>query len=792
MSIAVPPPVLPSSQQGRNAGRAPLAELTNKQNQGPPSPKHKTGSVQTQHRASSKSSGSNLGEIVEDSRKSSSGSVIVRRYRKDKLLGKGGFAKVYQFTNLENQKVVAGKVVEKSSLTKSSSKQKLLAEIRIHRSLEHQHIVGFESFFEDKHNVYIMLELCSNQTLMEVIKRRKRLTEHEARYFGLQLLDAVRYLHKNNIIHRDLKLGNIFLGKDMQVKVGDFGLAAALDYAEERKQTVCGTPNYIAPEVLRGTGHSSQADIWSFGVIMYTMLVGTPPFETKDVNSTYKRIKSNSYSFPTNCGISSEARELIRASLNASPSRRPSIDQLCYYPFFVKASAAIPRSLPSSVSYQAPDMASVPCDSGYQMVMKMLEQPLRGLRSEIKRKQPVKSAGSSGRKEETNSVREAVRSLTIGDNRTTVKTRNEDHIYVTEDEALRYHGINLETGKDPTATKREKMTVTPPVAPSGTAKSPSGAEPGEPRKTTEALNTASECRNTTNKTNSPKNYSAFQRLDSNKTPAHSGIVEDRKPSYREQNECFQKARSTPKDAKDQIGSPAVDTLRKMQERLSTYEGGGSRNADARDAPQIWIARWLDYTEKYGMAYLLSNGCIGVFFNDTSKLVLASNGEDFEYVERSPSTKHTKHSEHTPVVCEHHTMSNYPDSLKKKVTLVRHFKGFLFEEQRKKGRTGSEEEAAIAKGSGTSDLTFVKKWIKTPDAILFRLSNRTVQVNFKDTSSIILCSESSLVTYADKSGNRSHHVLSKILHEGRPDISRRLRYTRDILHQLSVGKRKDGV
>eukprot|EP01138_Halocafeteria_seosinensis_P014850 gb/GECG01015160.1/.p1 GENE.gb/GECG01015160.1/~~gb/GECG01015160.1/.p1 ORF type:complete len:118 (+),score=11.62 gb/GECG01015160.1/:1-354(+) len=88
MSIAVPPPVLPSSQQGRNAGRAPLAELTNKQNQGPPSPKHKTGSVQTQHRASSKSSGSNLGEIVEDSRKSSSGSVIVRRYRKDKLLGK--------------------------------------------------------------------------------------------------------------------------------------------------------------------------------------------------------------------------------------------------------------------------------------------------------------------------------------------------------------------------------------------------------------------------------------------------------------------------------------------------------------------------------------------------------------------------------------------------------------------------------------------------------------------------------------------------------------------------------
>jgi polo-like kinase 1 len=230
----------------------------------------------------------------------------------------------------------------------------------------------------------------------------------------------------------------------------------------------------------------------------------------------------------------------------------------------------------------------------------------------------------------------------------------------------------------------------------------------------------------------------------------------------------------------------------MQKKLSSYEGSGSVGADAKRAPQVWIARWLDYTEKYGMAYLLSNGCVGVFFNDTSKIVLASNGEDFEYIERSPSTKHTKQNDYAPVLPVHHTMSNYPDSLKKKVTLLRHFKGFLFEEQRKRGAMDSDEEAAITRGSGSSDLTFVKKWIRTPDAILFRLSNRTVQVNFKDTSSIVLCSESSLVTYADKSGNRSNHVLSKILHEGRPDISRRLRYTRDILHQLSVGKRKENV
>lgn len=101
-------------------------------------------------------------------------------------------------------------------------------------------------------------------------------------------------MHLNRVIHRDLKLGNLFLTDKMEVKVGDFGLAAKLDFDGERKRTVCGTPNYIAPEVLENkNGHSYEVDIWSFGVIMYAMLIGKPPFETSDVKTTYKRIKAN-------------------------------------------------------------------------------------------------------------------------------------------------------------------------------------------------------------------------------------------------------------------------------------------------------------------------------------------------------------------------------------------------------------------------------------------------------------------------------------------------------------------
>ncbi len=96
-------------------------------------------------------------------------------------------------------------------------------------------------------------------------------------------MEACQYLHAKKVIHRDLKLGNLFLDDEMQVKIGDFGLATTLDYDGERKKTLCGTPNYIAPEMLGKKGHSFEVDIWAIGCILYTLLVGKPPFETQSL-----------------------------------------------------------------------------------------------------------------------------------------------------------------------------------------------------------------------------------------------------------------------------------------------------------------------------------------------------------------------------------------------------------------------------------------------------------------------------------------------------------------------------
>ena len=242
-------------------------------------------------------------------------------------MGKGGFAKCYEFVQCETKAVSAAKVILKSSLQRSRAKQKLMSEIKIHRSVRHQNVAQFTHFFEDSDCVYILLELCHNQSMNELLKRRKRLHELEVKSYTLQIINALKYLHSHRIIHRDLKLGNLFLNDQMEIKLGDFGLATKLDFDGEKKRTICGTPNYIAPEVLEGrAGHSYEVDIWSLGVIIYTLIIGKPPFETTDVKATYTRIKMNQYSFPDHVPISDEARDLISRILTGDPTARPNLE----------------------------------------------------------------------------------------------------------------------------------------------------------------------------------------------------------------------------------------------------------------------------------------------------------------------------------------------------------------------------------------------------------------------------------------------------------------------------------
>ncbi|KAF9360628.1 Cell cycle serine/threonine-protein kinase cdc5/MSD2 [Mortierella sp. AD094] len=256
-------------------------------------------------------------------------------YVRGPALGEGGFASCYIISDQKKNRFAA-KVIQKTDLPTYKTRQKLFAEIKIHQGLSHENIVKYYHCFEDDDFVYLVLEMCECKTLMELIKRRKRLTEPEVRYYMKEIVAACSYLHRTaSVIHRDLKLGNIFLTHDMHVRIGDFGLATLI-VKDERKKTICGTPNYIAPEILFDTdnGHSFEVDIWSIGVIMYTLLVGKPPFQTNEVKAIYKKIRDNNYVFPDDVPISDEAKNLVAALLTPTPGLRPSVEDVLNHPFF--------------------------------------------------------------------------------------------------------------------------------------------------------------------------------------------------------------------------------------------------------------------------------------------------------------------------------------------------------------------------------------------------------------------------------------------------------------------------
>nr|XP_027225033.1 serine/threonine-protein kinase PLK2-like [Penaeus vannamei] len=141
----------------------------------------------------------------------------------------GGFARVHEVTDLTTSKTYAGKIIPKCRITKPHHKEKIAREIEVHRHLRHRHVVRFHHYFEDDANVYIILENCARRSLVHVLKHRRTLTEPEVRYYMRQLAEGVAYVHQQQVIHRDLKLGNMFLTEDMVMKIGDFGLATRVD-----------------------------------------------------------------------------------------------------------------------------------------------------------------------------------------------------------------------------------------------------------------------------------------------------------------------------------------------------------------------------------------------------------------------------------------------------------------------------------------------------------------------------------------------------------------------------------
>eukprot|EP00834_Sanchytrium_tribonematis_P004671 NODE_243_length_11887_cov_0.520699.p1 type:complete len:622 gc:universal NODE_243_length_11887_cov_0.520699:5572-7437(+) len=577
-----------------------------------------------------------------------------KQYHRLSSLGQGGFAKCYKV--LSDNHEFAIKCIHKKSLKNPKHVSKLKSEIKIHSQLNHTNIVKCYSYFEDREFVYLVLELCHLKTLGSMLRTRHTLSEPECRYFMLQILHAIQYLHKNQIIHRDLKLGNILLTSQMTVKLADFGLAALVTN-EQRKKTLCGTPNYLAPEILLGTanGHSYEVDIWSYGCVLYTLLFSKPPFQSKDVNDIYHKIKNTLFEIPPN-SIHHSTDYLIHQCLQNHPEKRPSASQLLLFDYF---KCFTPKSLPVS------SLASIPqFDNEPQSVLQ--SNPQSNLQSD---------PHSLTKKQSTQSIK-----------------RVDSHLTPIKSKSIRHSSpmsIPSTPSKIPTPIKRKNTIQL-------------------------YLSNLRHC---------------FKCAEYHYIAHHAPIPWPQ-----------QSPQSTFNTLHPPKWPPHPPHL-----------------------PSIFIIKWIDYSNKIGLSYELTNGIVGILFNDLNSILINSNNTQLCQLEL------TSHQGQSQMHIMEHSVNELDGYLLKRYKMVMEFKKYMATHLSGQLKwTGSQQNGFNEQSGESNELTptvYLQKWLKFKHAVVFRFNNNQIQMNFQDHTKMILNEYGSGILYIKEKQVYSGHVEEILMQQG---------------------------
>lgn len=253
------------------------------------------------------------------------------------LVGRGSFSKVFLAYLPSSHKYFAIKSMRKDLLIDLNSVQKIDVERLIMLQVDHPFIVSMQYVFQSSHRVYFVMDYIQGGELFQYMRTQRRFAEEHVAFYSAQIVAALNYLHSNDILYRDLKPENILVSEDGYLKLSDFGLAKIAKLSN----TFCGTPEYISPEMLLGTGHDPTSDWWALGILIYEMLTGIPPFYDKNRNVMFLNIERAKIRWPDarkhGISISSTAKDLITRLLTKDKSKRLGArggDEVFSHPFF--------------------------------------------------------------------------------------------------------------------------------------------------------------------------------------------------------------------------------------------------------------------------------------------------------------------------------------------------------------------------------------------------------------------------------------------------------------------------
>ncbi|GHP11070.1 hypothetical protein PPROV_000980000 [Pycnococcus provasolii] len=302
---------------------------------------------QQQQQPSPSSGGAGVGAGVGGS-SSASGAVppprswSLKDFEVGKPLGRGKFGSVYLAREKQSQFIVALKVLTKSELQAHKVEHQLRREIEIQSHLRHPNILRLYGYFHDDTRVYLILEYAPGGELYKQLQKHKKFPPCRVAAIVKCLAKALNHCHKRGVIHRDLKPENLLLDANGDVKIADFGWC--VHALSSRRTTLCGTLDYLAPEMVKGSPHTDKVDVWSLGVLMYELLYGDPPFLAQGHGETYRRIVEVDLHFPepdakmdqASARSMESARNLIRQLLVKNPEERMRLEDVLLHPWIVR------------------------------------------------------------------------------------------------------------------------------------------------------------------------------------------------------------------------------------------------------------------------------------------------------------------------------------------------------------------------------------------------------------------------------------------------------------------------